>query len=331
MTDVPTADVVVCGCGVIGLTVARELQQRGCSVTVIAREPAPATTSAVAAAIWYPYLAEPRDAVLRWSAVTFRRLRALARDPATGVSMQPTVELLAAARDPWWSPAVDDLEVVPAAGLRGLPGLCDLAGGRTAAAAALLRTTVPVCDTRRYLPWLLAAFRRHGGRLVEREIDSFDAAFALAPRVVNCTGLGAARLCGDALVQPVRGQIALVDRGEVATAVIDDTGREPVYLVPRGDELVLGGTAGRGDPRTGPDDADTARILADCTARVPALAGRPVRAVKVGLRPWRAAVRLEAEPVGPGRRLVHAYGHGGAGFTLAWGCAAEAADLVLGG
>jgi len=40
----------------------------------------------------------------------------------------------------------------------------------------------------------------------------------------------------------------------------------------------------------------------------------------VGLRPNRPAVRLEAEPLGDGRR-VHCYGHGGMGVSLSWGCA----------
>ena len=45
--------------------------------------------------------------------------------------------------------------------------------------------------------------------------------------------------------------------------------------------------------------------------------------VAVGLRPARPAVRLEAEG-----RVVHCYGHGGAGVTLAWGCAGEVAALL---
>jgi D-amino-acid oxidase len=40
-------------------------------------------------------------------------------------------------------------------------------------------------------------------------------------------------------------------------------------------------------------------------------------------------VRLEAEPGDGGAPLtVHNYGHGGAGITLSWGCAREAAGLA---
>ena len=51
----------------------------------------------------------------------------------------------------------------------------------------------------------------------------------------------------------------------------------------------------------------------------------------VGLRPYRAAgFVVRAEPLGD-KRLVHNYGHGGAGITLSWGSARLAADLGLPG
>src|SRR5712671_5509547 len=99
-------DVVVIGAGVVGLTTAVQLLEHGCKVEVWTRDDPLETTSAVAAAIWYPYLAEPRERVQQWAAATFRRLRKLADDPATGVTMVPTIEVLAGPEpEPFWAAA----------------------------------------------------------------------------------------------------------------------------------------------------------------------------------------------------------------------------------
>jgi D-amino-acid oxidase len=56
---------------------------------------------------------------------------------------------------------------------------------------------------------------------------------------------------------------------------------------------------------------------------VPELAGAEVLGHRVGLRPVRPTVRLELEKLRTGHRVIHCYGHGGAGVTVSWGCAAE--------
>jgi D-amino-acid oxidase len=47
-----------------------------------------------------------------------------------------------------------------------------------------------------------------------------------------------------------------------------------------------------------------------------------------GVRPYRnGSFRLDAE-TDAGKFVVHNYGHGGAGITLSWGCAAQVRDIV---
>lgn len=328
MSAAPT--VLVVGAGVIGLTTAIELLQRGARVAVVTRDASGSTTSAVAAALWYPFLAEPRERVLEWSRTTFEVLAREAQgDPSSGVRMERVVEVFAEEEpDVWWARA--------APGLRFLPR-SEVPDGFRAA----LEVTVPVADTRRYLPRLLERVRALGGEVHTRTVSSFDEvartivvsgqASDPAPSViVNCAGLGARELCGDTSLVPIRGQV-LVARGlELPYGVLDETTPSPIYAIPRGDEVILGGTAQHGDSRRAPDEHDTASILAGLQRHIPGLAPRHVVAVKVGLRPWRPAIRLELEPREGGPLLVHNYGHGGSGYTVAWGCAREAADLALG-
>ncbi|MEN3279080.1 MAG: D-amino-acid oxidase [Solirubrobacteraceae bacterium] len=122
----------------------------------------------------------------------------------------------------------------------------------------------------------------------------------------------------------VGGQIVRVAAPDVTEWLVDQ--RDPdrlVYVVPRERDVVLGGTAQEGDEDREPDPATTEAIRARCAELVPAVRDAPIVSVAVGLRPARPSVRLEAES-----RVVHCYGHGGAGVTLAWGCAVEVAALL---
>jgi len=122
----------------------------------------------------------------------------------------------------------------------------------------------------------------------------------------------------------VRGQVVRVTAPGVDEWLLDQSDPERlVYVVPRERDVVLGGTAQEGFEDRTADPATTAAIRARCAALVPALRDAPVVGVAVGLRPVRPTVRLEAEG-----RVVHCYGHGGAGVTLAWGCAVEVAALL---
>ena len=69
--------------------------------------------------------------------------------------------------------------------------------------------------------------------------------------------------------------------------------------------------------------------MALCSAIEPRLRGVYIIGHRVGLRPYRPEVRLESEPF-DGGVLWHNYGHGGAGISLSWGCAAEITAGIVG-
>jgi D-amino-acid oxidase len=291
--------VVVVGAGVVGLTTAVCLRSLGVEANVVSRDAPEATTSAVAAALWYPYRALPAERVTAWSAASYEELSRLSG--RAGVRMLPGTEVLEpGAPDPWWRDAVPDLR-------------------RT---GERLRFTAPVVDMSVHLPWLLDRLRALGGAIERRAVASLDDLDADV--VVNCAGLGARELAGDPSLGAVRGQILRVTAPDVSEWLLDQ--RDPerlVYVVPRERDVVLGGTAQEGDEDREPDPATTEAIRARCAQLVPAVRDAPIVSVAVGLRPARPSVRLEADG-----RVVHCYGHGGAGVTLAWGCAVEVAALL---
>ncbi|MDJ0465651.1 FAD-dependent oxidoreductase [Streptomyces sp. H27-C3] len=95
--------------------------------------------------------------------------------------------------------------------------------------------------------------------------------------------------------------------------------------------LVLGGTAQEDNWDTDPDPAVARAIVERCSRVRPEVAGAGILEHRVGLRPARAGgVRPAAERLPSGALCVHNYGHGGAGVTVAWGCARDAARLVAG-
>jgi len=308
------SDVVVVGGGVIGLTTAVVLAERGRRVRVWTRDPVERTTSAVAGALWWPYAIEPLALARRWALRSLAVYEELATSPeATGVRMVEGVQGEA------------DLDRVEAwAGVR-LPGLRAATAEEYAGSGVWAR--LPLIDMSTHLPWLRERFLAAGGVIETRTVA--DLAEVDAPLVVNCTGLGARELVPDASVRPVRGQLVVVENPGIRTWLVStDAAGEKAYFFPQPGRLVLGGTADEDEWSLAPDPAVAEAIVRRCAALRPEIAGARVLEHRVGLRPARDTVRLERELLSGGRVLVHNYGHGGGGITVAWGCAEEAAGLA---
>lgn len=312
-----TQSIVVVGAGVSGLSCALRLLEQGCAVRIWTREPSAVTTSSIAAAFWYPYLAEPLDKVARWSAVALAEFTRLAHVPDCGVQWRAAKVLYDEyEEDPVWATSGIELRPLPKAAL-------------PAGVAAGFTLRLPVIDMPIYLGWLVARVEALGGHIEIKELASLAPALAKCDRVVNCSGLGARELVGDESVYPIRGQVLSVDCPEVDQLTFRITHDErPTYIVPRTRDCILGGTSQPSASRA-IDPATSAAIRERCVSLQPELRSAPLLAEKVGLRPCRAAVRLEREVLDSGQTVIHNYGHGGAGVTLSWGCAEEVAKLAM--
>lgn len=311
--------VIVIGGGVVGLTSAVVLAERGRHVRVWSREPAAGTTSAVAGGLFWPYRIEPAERVGAWSLRSLREYVALARDPAaTGVRVVAGLMTdTPLARVGSWAAELPELREARA---EELPD-----GVRQA-----LRGRLPLIDMPTHLRYLEGRLHAAGGSVERRTVTGFDEAAAEASVVVNCSGLGARELVPDASVFPVRGQLVVVENPGIDEWFVSADGNAAgtTYLFPQPYGLVLGGTADERAWDRRPDPVTAAAIVERCAVLRPELRDARIVAHRVGLRPARPRVRVEAVQLPGGARLVHNYGHGGAGVTVAWGCAREAARLA---
>jgi D-amino-acid oxidase len=304
--------IAIIGAGVSGLTCGVVFAERGDRTAIFAKETGRQTTSGAAAAVWFPYHVEPAQRVIPLALETYQVLLDLARFPESGVSMIETRQFLRTGevQIPDWA--------IPL-GATVIPSEVEESRGFTSGYAM----NVPLMDTTIYLDYLAARFVKAGGEVNAnvhfKDLEDVDSTFDL---VINCAGIGARELVHDTDLEPHRGQVAIVPRIEdlFCAMVCDD---DPLmYAIPRRNDCLFGGTNEISDNLVA-DSATTSRIVAECS-RVLNINKPRVIAERVGLRPFRrSGLRLERDRLRDSRIVIHNYGHGGAGFTLSWGCARE--------
>lgn len=203
-----------------------------------------------------------------------------------------------------------------------------------------------IVDSPSYLRWLMRQLSDVGVRFETRTIGSL-AELADYDIVLNCTGLGARELVGDAAVHAVRGQTIRVHAPHINQFQMGSSGpghlthQHSTYILPRNATgiVVCGGTHQRGR-EDGHHEGDAAGVWERCTKLCPELLdGRVVKVEHwAGLRPAREGdLRLEVEEVlvatatGDSKALLvaHNYGHGGCGHSLHWGCALDITTRVV--
>ncbi len=307
--------IIVVGAGVSGLTSAVRLLEAGHRVAIVSKEAMDSTTSAVAAALWFPFRAYPLEKVIGWSLVSLDRFQRLEREDVPGIATRQVSELYRSGLPPaGWRERL--------AGFRQLRS-DELPGGFEGGYSM----EAPVIDSSLYLPYLLKRVLETGGTMERRDLQSLHALESQPDLVVNCSGVGARDLADDPLVVPVRGQVLRVARTGIDDVTVDEGSAEAAYIVPRTNDIILGTTLENGVWSRVPSDTSTADIIRRCGELDPRARDVEVLEARVGLRPGRPEIRLEAVEE-DGLKVVHNYGHGGSGFTLSWGCAEEVVRLA---
>jgi len=321
-------NVAIIGAGVSGLTCGLVLAEHGYRTAIFAKDIGQQTTSSVAAAVWFPYHVEPAERVIPLALETYRVLLDLARSPESGVSMIESRQFLRTGEIeiPDWAIRLGAQRLSSVeTGLRPIQDRAQR-GGNSFQSGFSLR--VPLTDTTIYLDYLTARFRKAGGETHANvrfeKVEDVDAAFDL---VINCAGIGARDLLHDVDLEPRRGQIAIVPRIEGLSCAIVCDDAPLMYAIPRTNDCVFGGT-NELSANLAADPTITSQIVEECS-RVLNIERPRVLTERVGLRPFRrSGVRLERDQSRHGRTVIHNYGHGGAGFTLSWGCAREVLELT---
>ena len=254
--------VAVLGCGVVGLAAGRLLQQIGKEVTIYTRTLPPETTSNSAGGLWLPYsLFDPdretpefHQQYLQSVKFSYTYFQQFAGDEY-GVRWMPSYVI-----------TEEPIQETAMLGPKGpfpevFPELRDLQPSEHQFPSRHVRQFMAMLiEPHVYLRALLRDFRLAGGTVVLQEFhDTAEIATIPQPVVVNCTGLGARALFSDTELIPIKGQLTyLLPQPEVNYIVLAGD----LYMFPRRDGIVLGGTHTRGDWSLEPDLAAKSRILA---------------------------------------------------------------------
>ena len=223
----------VVGSGVMGLTTARLLQDRGWTVTVYASALAPDTTSNIAGV---------RRLVGAGYGVSWREnyfLNAAVLPPANTYYLRELPELF------------PSLEVLPQ-------------NDHPFPSPYVYRFVTMLVEPGIFLRRLTSDVRDAGGRFEVRHFRDRSEVLSLSePVLLNCTGLGAAALFGDPELVPVRGQLVFIPPDDQVDYLTIGGGNGVLYMFPRSDGILLGGTFERGASHLTPDAETTRRIVSE--------------------------------------------------------------------
>ncbi|KAK5108780.1 hypothetical protein LTR62_007840 [Meristemomyces frigidus] len=353
--------IVIIGAGVTGLTTALLLAEAGYKITIVAAHvPGDSSieyTSPWAGAHWHTHATKDTPRECDWDVQTYNYWLELLKIededpklPKSGLKLMTAYKYWdePVTTDIWWAPYVKDfchlslgnepVRSINEAVTKGQPKIIEAMTQKEFA------INVP-----QYLLYLQERAKKYGARVTKTRLpieaglngalkaaerEAISAGRGKADCIINASGLGAAKLCGDEAMFPIRGQTILV-KGEPSRPYTRTGKDHGSYCIsrPGSGTSILGGTRDADAWDDTPDPAVTERILKYAAMNVPELLTGPdggfeIVSVQCGLRPGRkGGPRVEREVCG-GYKVVHAYGHAGAGYQNSIGSARLVVKLV---
>jgi glycine/D-amino acid oxidase-like deaminating enzyme len=247
--------VAVIGSGAVGLATARLVQEAGFPVSVYAAALPPDTTSNIAGGQFHPF------AVFHEGDVTPEFMAQFTR--ALDYSWRRYQIMVGDDYGIRWLPTYVESDTPEAKVIANFPPV-----NRILSRAehpfpldSVRRYDTMYVETGRYLRQMMRDLQVTGGKVEVRKFATAAELSALPENLIfNCTGLGSRDLFGDQLLQPIRGQLAILEpQSEVRYAAQGRFG----YMFPRADGILLGGTFERDVWDPTPQPADIAGIIAD--------------------------------------------------------------------
>ncbi|WP_186757526.1 FAD-dependent oxidoreductase [Echinicola salinicaeni] len=262
-------EVAVIGCGIIGLTTARTLQDRGYNVTIYTKEVFPRVTSAMATGTWSPTsrlilkenitpaFTEMFQQACSHSFNTFQRLLGInqmvnwmenyhiaSNDHSSNNGHQKY-----AAKAQLFSHEMNFYPSPNQLNHRDNPFKVK----------HVYKSPTTIFNIPIFMKMLRDDFLLAGGKIEFKTFNKPEDIDALPQKcIANCTGLGSLELFGDEEMMPISGQLCFLIPQPELTYRASMSG---VYFIPRKDGIMLGGNGIENNWDITPDDEVTDRYL----------------------------------------------------------------------
>ena len=343
---IASSPLVVVGAGVIGLSAANELQETfpGRGVCIVAAElPNTSSPTASYASMWAGAHYRPElvrssqlEPEIRLAWQTTEVMKKIAKEsPESGVEVMHGMEYLE--KPPLGYLTLKTGDVIAGVGDRfRVLDQDDLPKG----VAWGCEYTTYCVNVQIYCSWLMQRFQQRGGKVLKRVLTCAEDAFDVweqeelgqVKTLINCSGNNFGL---DPDMKVIRGQTVLVKNEYYKTMTRQMADGAWAFLIPRprGGGTIVGGTKEESDMEEKARPETTEKLLRNSIRYFPDFVSCMddflILKENVGRRPWReGGMRIEAEDLLGGKRVIHGYGAGGGGYQLSWGVAEQLVKLV---